>query len=118
MITVSLHRSKFRKKDRGSYLQWNHQQIIWSVHLTPATMIARDFYGHKSPAARARELFKPFADSGSLLVSIEKTIFLILDWGSLWVTSSAGCFAFFWPTLTRPERQPNQSFLWLNVFGV
>ena len=35
----------------------------------------RPFFGHKSPAARARELFKPFTDSASLLVEIEKNVF-------------------------------------------
>ena len=39
------------------------------------TTIGRPFFGHKSPAARARELFKPFADSASLLVDIEKKSF-------------------------------------------
>jgi len=32
------------------------------------------FFGHKSPAARARELFKPSLDSASLLVEMEKKI--------------------------------------------
>ena len=32
----------------------------------------RYFFCHKSPAARARELFKPSTDFGSLLVSVEK----------------------------------------------
>jgi len=34
----------------------------------------RYFFGYNSPAARARELFKPSTDSGSLLVSTEKII--------------------------------------------
>jgi len=34
----------------------------------------RYFFCHKSPAARARELFKPSTDFGSLLVSVEKKI--------------------------------------------
>jgi len=42
--------------------------------LTPT--IGRPFYGHKSPAARARELFKPSTNSASLLVDIEKTFFV------------------------------------------
>ena len=39
------------------------------------TVFGRPFFGHKSPAARARELFKPFTDSASLLVDIEKKRF-------------------------------------------
>jgi len=37
--------------------------------------IGAPFFGHKSSAARARELFKPFTDSASLLVDIVKKIF-------------------------------------------
>jgi len=36
------------------------------------TAIGRPFFGHKSPATRTRELFKPSADSASLLFDIEK----------------------------------------------
>jgi len=36
------------------------------------TAIGQPFFGHKSPAARARQLFKPSTDSASLLVDIEK----------------------------------------------
>jgi len=39
------------------------------------TAIGRPFFGHKSPAAKARELFKPSTDSASLLVDIEKKRF-------------------------------------------
>jgi len=37
--------------------------------------IGAPFFGHKLPAAGARELFKPSTDSASLLVDIEKNIF-------------------------------------------
>ena len=40
-----------------------------------ANILVRPFFGHKSPAARARELFKPSTDSASLLVDIKKKIF-------------------------------------------
>jgi len=39
------------------------------------TAIGRPFFGHKSPAARARELFKPSTDLASLLLKIEKNNF-------------------------------------------
>jgi len=41
--------------------------------------IGAPFFGHKSPATRARELFKPSTDSASLGVKIEKKFF------SFWV---------------------------------
>jgi len=44
-------------------------------------MIGRPFFGHKSPAARARELFKPSTDSASLLVDIEKKNLFRFRWG-------------------------------------
>ena len=36
--------------------------------------IGRPFFGQKLPAARARELFKPYTDSASLIVEIEKNV--------------------------------------------
>jgi len=50
------------------------------------TAIGRPFFGHKSPAARARELFTPPMDSASLLVDIKKTFF-VFGGGFLEVTS-------------------------------
>ena len=44
---------------------------------------ANQFFGHKSPAARVRELFKPSADSASLLVKIEKNNFQF-RWEVFW----------------------------------
>jgi len=49
--------------------------------------IGRPFLGHKLPAARARELFKPFMDSVSLRVDIEKKKFFVFGGGFLEVTS-------------------------------
>jgi len=46
--------------------------------------IGAPFFGHKLPAARARELFKPSTDSASLGVKIKKKIFRFgfeLFWG-------------------------------------
>jgi len=50
-------------------------------------MIDRPFFGHKSPVARARELFKPSTDSASLLVDIEKKRFFVFGGGFPEVTS-------------------------------
>jgi len=50
---------------------------ILCVEFNPLTAaIGRPFFGHKSPTARARELFKPSTDSASLLVDIEKKTFV------------------------------------------
>ena len=49
-------------------------------------------FGHKSPVARARELFKPSTDSASLLVDIEKKFFRFefeVFWGK---RHKYGCF--------------------------
>jgi len=75
----------------------------------------RYFFGHNSPAARARELFKLSTDSGSLLVYFEKKIFYL---GSLWMTSKWGLFAFFWPNLSGPGCQPNEPFFGSCFFGI
>jgi len=50
------------------------------------TVIGRPFFGHKSPAARAKELFKPSTDSASLVVDIKKKFF-VFGGGFLEVTS-------------------------------
>ena len=54
--------------------------------------IGAPFFGHKSPAAIARELFKPSTDSASLLVDIKKKSFLLWVWGFLGGTSQVGVF--------------------------
>ena len=61
------------------------------------------FFGHKSPAARARELFKPSTDSASLPVKIEKKNFSFSVWRSLGGPPQVGVFLLFfshlWPAL-------------------
>ena len=52
--------------------------------------IGSHFSGHKSPAARARELFKPSKDSASLLLNIEKNVFRFRFGDFLEVTSQWG----------------------------
>ena len=75
----------------------------------------RDVSGHSSPAAIARELFKPSTDAASLLVSIKKNFWfgfgVLLGW-----LHKAGVFLNFWPILTGPGRQPNESFFWFKLF--
>jgi len=70
----------------------------------------------KSPAARARELFKPSTDLASPLVEIEKKLFFLFGGGF------AGndphnwrCFRNFWPPLAGPGLQPIEPFFWLKV---
>jgi len=67
-----------------------------------------ELFGQYWPAARARELFEPPADSGSLLLSIEKK--LCLGFSATDVTSRVFC-VFFWPILPGPGRQPNGPFM-------
>ena len=69
------------------------------------------FCGHKSPAARARELFKASTDSASLLVKIEKIFF---RFGFLWgdVTS----LTFFWLPSPGPAHQSNEPFFGSRFF--
>jgi len=57
--------------------------------------IGSPFFGHKLPAARARELFKPSTDSASLLVDIEKNFFSFLVWHLLGGTSQVRVFLQF-----------------------
>jgi len=58
-----------------------------------AAAIGQLFLGQKSPAARARELFKPSTDSASLLVEIGKNV-LRLTFSGGDVTMRA-CFQIF-----------------------
>jgi len=66
------------------------------------------FFGHKSPAARARELFKPSTDSASFLVDIEKKFFLF--WHLLGGTSQVGVFLHFFGHLSLAPNQLTHSF--------
>ena len=77
------------------------------------TTIGRPFFGHKSPAAR--ELFKPSADSASLLVDIEIKRFLF-SVGVFWKwRHNEGMFWKFWSHLASPGPQPIDPFYWFNV---
>jgi len=71
-------------------------------------------FGHISPAASAREVFKPSADSANLLVSTEKNSVFDLGFSGEVVTSG-GVIAFFWPT-PGPRRQSNEPIFCLKFF--
>jgi len=66
------------------------------------TAIGQPFFGHESPAARARELFKPFTDSASLLVDIEKKSFSFsvgFSGGDVTMRAYFGNFGHLWLAL-------------------
>jgi len=68
------------------------------------TVIGSQFFGHKLPAARARELFKPSTDSASLLVKIEKNNSLFgfggrFSGGDVTKKTYFGNFGHLWPVL-------------------
>jgi len=77
------------------------EQLLES--LNPLTVaIGRPFFGHKSPAARARQLFKPAVDSASLLVDIKKKIFRFrwgFSGGDITMRTCFGNFVHLWPAL-------------------
>jgi len=59
-------------------------------------------FGHKSPDAKAGELFKPSTDSASRLVEIETKSFSFAVWGSLGGPLQVRVFLLFMATLGRP----------------
>ena len=70
-------------------------------------LIGSSLFCYNSPAAAAREVFKPSPDSASLVVSSQKKIFsfglgVLLGGRHKW-----GCFGFLWSTLTGPGRPSN-----------
>ena len=76
------------------------------------TASGRPCFGHKSPAARARELFKPSTDLASLLLNIAKKQFSVSVGGFLKVTSQRGHVLEF---LAGPGPRPIDPFFWLKV---
>jgi len=79
--------------------------------------IGSPFFGHKLPAARARELFKPSTDSASLLVDIEK-IFFHFWFGICWGERHKwGCFCSFLATFTWPWAPTHWHNLLAQVFS-
>ena len=73
------------------------------------------FFGHKSPAARARELFKPSTDSASLVVKVEKKFFVLGFRFSGGNVISRGVSVLFWPSFPGPGRCPNGPLFGLKV---
>ena len=71
----------------------------------------RALQSYNSPGDWGRELFKPSTDSASLVVKIEKKIFVLgLSFSGGNVTSM-DVFALFWPSFPGPVRRPNGQFL-------
>jgi len=73
-------------------------------------------FGHNSPAATARQVFKPSTDSASLLVPNQKKFFSGLA-TPLGDVTSGGDLAFLWPTSRGTKHQSNEpmfgsSFFW------
>jgi len=68
-------------------LQTFHSKQTTVIKVNPLTTAIGQPFWHKSPAARARELFKPSTDSASLLVDIEKKAFFVFGGVFLEVTS-------------------------------
>ena len=58
-----------------NYLQLGSTSVVVKLFNPLTATIGRLFFGQKLPATRAKELFKPFTDSASLLVEIEKNVF-------------------------------------------
>jgi len=72
-------------------------------------------FGHNSPAAAAREVFKPSTDSESLFVPTQKNFFSGLG-TPLGDVTSWGVLAFLWPTWPGPRRQSNEPIFWFSFF--
>ena len=99
-----------------------HERRIFSIKMfntlttTRAIIMAQDFFSYNSPAAVAREVFKPSMDSTSLHGSIKKNIFWF-GWGvRLGQARKVGVFSVYWPTLTGPGRQSNELKFWIKLF--
>jgi len=67
----------------------------WPFNAHAGHLSGRDFFGHNSPAAAAREVFKPSKDAASLLGSIKKFFFYFGE-GFAWEElAKLGCFCIF-----------------------
>jgi len=73
-------------------------------------------FGYNSPAAAAREVFKPSTDSASRVVPSQKK-FSVLGLGfSCGGVTSGGVFAFLWPILPGPGNPSNGPTFWPKYF--
>jgi len=78
--------------------------------------IGSHVFGHNSPAAAAREMFKPSTDSARFLVPSQKkcsVLSLGFSWGDV---TSGSVLAFLWPTLRGPGRPWNGPTFWPKYF--
>ena len=72
------------------------------------------FFGYNSPAAAAREVFKPSTDSASIVVPSQKKIFSFgFSWG---VVTSGGCFRIFMAYFTRPWTPIERAHILAQIF--
>jgi len=71
--------------------------VVFNAHQNP--YIGSRFFGYNSPAAAAREVFKPSTDSASLVVPSQKKISVL---GSLGGRHKWGRFRIFMAYFTRP----------------
>jgi len=86
-----------------------------TIYIPSGHCSGRHSFGHNSPAAAAREVFKPSTDSASLVVPSQKNFsfgfgFLCGD------ATSGGVLAFLWPTLPGSGRQSNGPTFCLQTF--
>ena len=78
----------------------NHEIIPFNAH--QSQYVGSRFFGYISPAAAAREVFKPSTDSASLVVPSQKNFFQFWVLGSLGGSSQVGVFSHFFGLITRP----------------
>jgi len=81
-----------------------------------AKILAQSLQRYNLPFDWARKLFKPSTDSASLLVEIEKKIFVLGLWFSGGGAKRGVSFSFFWPSLRSPGHQCNEPIVSLNLF--
>jgi len=74
----------------------------------------RCFFRHSSPAARAKELLKPFTDLGRFLVQLEKN-FSALGLGFYVVDVTSGVFCSFLAEFTWPWAPTKRDIFWLKL---
>jgi len=79
---------------RNSKLSRGHTKQPFNAH--QSQYVGSRFFGYNSPAAAAREVFKPSTDSASLVVPSQKNIFQFWVLGSLGGSSQVGVFSHFY----------------------
>ena len=102
------------KKYKGKWISYKISQMF-NLKSRVRHFSCRDLQSYDSSGDWARELFKPFADSASLVVEIEKNNFRF-QWGVFlrWRHKED----MFWkskPRLAGPGPQPIDPFFWLKI---